>query len=157
MMFTRKKVSRFCKQLQSHESSLPWTHHTYTSVILRFFQDCLYRCLTFVFDVCWINPLMKQLFPSSDYICFWSSFLFALTSWKILPLALWVRYFAEEGVDLTTKQDTFFSIKRKVNEIHYVQSENTTITPTLDTGWLCSIFKRTTASTPHGCQNVLEK
>jgi len=28
---------------------------------------------------------------------------------------------------------------------------------TLDTGWLCFILRRTTASTPHGCQNVLVK
>jgi len=35
--------------------------------------------------------------------------LFALTSWKLLPLALWVSYFAEVGVDLTTKQDKVFS------------------------------------------------
>jgi len=34
--------------------------------------------------------------------------LFSLTSWKLLPLALWVRYFAKECVDSTTKQDKVF-------------------------------------------------
>jgi len=45
------------------------------------------------------------VFANSDDICFWSSFLFALTSWN---LALWVIYIAEEGVGLTTKQDKVF-------------------------------------------------
>jgi len=45
-----------------------------------------------------------------------------LTSWKFLPLALWVRYCAEEGAD-------------QLNKIKFFA----------------------TASTAHGCQNVLVK
>jgi len=34
---------------------------------------------------------------------------------------------------------------------------NLQLSHTLDTGWLCPIFRRTTPSTAHGCQNVLVK
>jgi len=51
---------------------------------------------------------MKQLCEVPMIFAFGNSFLFALTSWKLSPLALWVRYFAEEGVHLPIKQDKLF-------------------------------------------------
>jgi len=48
---------------------------------------------------------MKQLCEVPMISAFEAVSSFALTSWTLSPLALWVRYFAEEGVDLTIKQD----------------------------------------------------
>jgi len=46
---------RGCNNMNS-----PYEHFSNFAVPSRLFIS-LYRCLTFVFDVCWINPLMKQL------------------------------------------------------------------------------------------------
>jgi len=52
--------------------------------------------------------------------------LFALTSWKLLPSALWVRYFAEEGVGLTTKQDKVIFNRKHCTRLPKCSSKNKT-------------------------------
>jgi len=105
-MFASIKLSRFCKQFQSHESLLPpsYVHFNSFTVPSRLFILLFNFCFWCMLDKSFNETTLR----SSDDICFWNSFLFALTSWKLLPSALWVRYFSEEGVDLTTKQDKVF-------------------------------------------------
>ena len=89
------------------------THSLVSRALLSTGEWTKYRKLFIpLFNFCFWCMLDKSFnettLPSSDDICFWSSFLFDLTSWKLSPLALWVRYFAEEGIDLTIKQDKLF-------------------------------------------------
>ena len=120
------KLSRFCKQFQSHESSLPWTppyvHFSSFTLPSRLFIPLFNFCFWCMLD----KSFNETTLPSSDNICFWSSFLFALTSWKLLPSALWVMYFAEDGVDLTTKQDKVFFNRKHCTRLPKCSCENKT-------------------------------